>query len=155
MRGIFAKCQEKAAALREEQSKQQARLSQQVSQSDIYFNSLNSNGDAEEYSQESNLPPYLSQQLLSNQYQQQNMQQEPQIDQKNGIGGGSVPNSGSNANYGICNTGNVGHVGIQSNSSGHQIVRDHHQIYYPFISKFSSMFEHHGRSHNGSEIDCM
>lgn len=67
MRSIILKCHEKAAALREQQLKQQ-QVQQLNSNNDMYnlSNSLNSsNGD-----QQSDISNYLSQQLLANQYRQ-------------------------------------------------------------------------------------
>ncbi|RWS30138.1 mediator of RNA polymerase II transcription subunit 1-like protein [Leptotrombidium deliense] len=95
MRSVLRKCQEKAALIREEmQKQQQSKLLQQLNQNEMYFNSLNVNGDR---AQSDSISSYLSQQLLSstqfnetvnanmhdhsnhnnnNQYHQQQLQQQ-------------------------------------------------------------------------------
>lgn len=66
MRSIISKCQEKAAAHREQQLKQiQAQQTNQ--QTDLYFPALNGNNSDQQTSDISN---YLSQQLLANQFRQ-------------------------------------------------------------------------------------
>ncbi|RWS05021.1 mediator of RNA polymerase II transcription subunit 1-like protein [Dinothrombium tinctorium] len=71
MRSIIRKCQEKAAQIKEEmQKQQQSKLLQQLNQNDLYFNSMNSNGNR---SQQDSISSYLSQQLLSTNQFHENM----------------------------------------------------------------------------------